>query len=81
MSDIITSDGLTRQQLIDRLVADDVRLIMKSARDDNYDFVAHRFEHGFKGYDNMSDGELALEWREISEHWNDTEQERMYDVA
>lgn len=81
MSDIITSDGLTRQQLIDRLVADDVRLMMKGAGANDFGFVAHRFEHGFKGYDNMSDGELALEWREISEHWNDTEQERMYDVA
>ena len=80
MSDVLV-DGLTRQQIIDRLVADDVRLVMKSAKDDNYDFVAHRFEHGFKGYDNMSDGELAYEWREISDHWDDTEQERMYDVA
>ena len=81
MSDIITSDGLTRQQLIDRLVADDVRLMMKGAGANDFGFVAHRFEHGFKGYDNMSDGELALEWREIKENYEYFAEERPYDVA
>ena len=74
-------DGLTRQQIIDRLVLEDVRLVMKSARDDNYDFVAHRFEHGHKGYDNMSDIELINEWREIRDDYEYFAEERPYDVA
>ena len=74
-------DGLTRQQIIDRLVADDVRLIMKSARDDNYDFVAHRFDFGFKGYRYMSDIELINEWREIRDDYEYFAEERPYDVA
>ena len=74
-------DGLTRQQVIDRLVADDVRLIMKSARDDNYDFVAHRFDFVFKGYRYMSDIELINEWREIRDDYEYFAEERPYDVA
>ena len=31
MSDVLV-DGLTRQQIIDRLVADDVRLVIKSVK-------------------------------------------------
>ena len=80
MSDIIV-DNLTRQQIIDRLVLEDVRLVMKSANNNNFDFVAHRFEHGFKGYDNMSDIELINEWREIEEDYEYFAEERPYDVA
>lgn len=74
-------DGLTRQQIIDRLVADDVRLVVKSGKDLNYDFLAHRFEHGFKGYDNMSDIKLINEWREIKDDYEYFAEERPYDVA
>ena len=74
-------DGLTRQQIIDRLVADDVRLVVKSGKDFNYDFLAYRFEHGFKGYDNMSDIELINEWREIKDDYEYFAEERPYDVA
>ena len=74
-------DGLTRQQIIDRLVADDVRLVMKSARDDNYDFVAHRFDFAFKGYRYMNNDELIAEWNEIKEDYEYFAEERPYDVA
>ena len=74
-------DGLTRQQIIDRLVADDVRLVVKSGKDFNYDFLAHRFEHGHKGYENFSDIELINEWREIRDDYEYFAEERPYDVA
>ena len=77
----ILVEGLTRQKIIDRLVADDVRLIMKSAKDDNFDFVAHRFEQGFKGYNNLTDSELINEWIEIKEDWEYFGEERPYDGA
>ena len=80
MSDVLV-DGLTRQQIIDRLVADDGRLVMKSARDDNYDFVAHRFDFGFKGYRYMNNDELIAEWNEIKENYEYFAEERPYDVA
>ena len=80
MSDVLI-DGLTRQQIIDRLVADDVRLVMKSARDDNYDFVTHRFDFGFKGYRYMNNEELIAEWNEVKENYEYFAEERPYDVA
>tara|TARA_E500000318_G_scaffold53304_1_gene49626 strand:- start:3560 stop:3802 length:243 start_codon:yes stop_codon:yes gene_type:complete len=80
MSDIITDD-LTRQQIIDRLVADDVRLMMKCARDNDFDFVAHRFEHGFQGYAIMTNEDLIAEWHEVKENYEFFWEERPYDVA
>ena len=74
-------DGLTRQQFIDRLVADDVRVVMKSASDDTSDFVAHRFDFGFKGYRYMNNDELIAEWNEIKENYEYFSEERPYDVA
>ena len=74
-------DGLTRQQIIDRLVADDVRLMYKASKEMDFDFVAYRFEHGFPGYTNMSDIELINEWREIREDYEYFAEERPYDVA
>ena len=74
-------DGLTRQQIIDRLVADDVRLMYKASKEMDFDFVAYRFEHVFPGYSNMVDDDLIAEWNEIKEDYEYFAEERPYDVA
>ena len=74
-------DGLTRQQIIDRLVADDVRLMYKASKEMYFDFVAYRFEHGFPGYSKMVDDDLIAEWNEIKEDYEYFAEERPYDVA
>jgi len=74
-------DGLTRQQIIDRLVADDVRLMYKASKEMDFDFVSYRFEHGFPGYANMVDDDLIAEWNEIKEDYEYFAEERPYDVA
>jgi|TARA_R110000796_G_scaffold95965_2_gene201406 hypothetical protein len=64
------TDGLTRQQIIDRLVADDIRLMHKASIENDFSFVAYRFEHGFPGYFNMIDDDLVAEWNEIKDDYD-----------
>jgi len=55
--------------------------MMKCARDNDFDFVAHRFEHGFPGYAIMTDDDLIAEWHEVKENYEFFWEERPYDVA
>lgn len=60
---------LTHYVLAERIVLDDVRLTMKAAEVQDYDFIATRFAEGHRGYHNMSPGELWAEWGDIEEGW------------
>ena len=60
---------LTHYILAERIVLDDVRLAMKAAEVQDYDFISTRFAEGHRGYHNMSPGELWAEWGDIEESW------------
>ena len=60
---------LTHYVLAERIVLDDVRLTMKAAEVQDYDFISTRFAEGHRGYHNMSPGELWAEWGDIEDSW------------
>ena len=60
---------LTHYVLAERIVLDDIRLAIKAAEVQDYDFLATRFAEGHRGYHNMSPGELWAEWGDIEESW------------
>jgi hypothetical protein len=60
---------LTHYVLAERIVLDDIRLAMKAAEVEDYDFLATRFAEGHRGYHNMSLGELWAEWGDIEDSW------------
>ena len=60
---------LTHYVLAERIVLDDVRLTMKAASVEDYDFISTRFGEGHRGYHNMSPGELWAEWGDIEDGW------------
>jgi hypothetical protein len=60
---------LSHYILAERIVLDDIRLALKAAEVQDYDFLATRFAEGHRGYHNMSPGELWAEWGDIEESW------------
>lgn len=56
---------LTRQEIIDKLVDNDIDTIIQSNAIGDNSYVASIFEYGMKGYANFSDEELIIEYREI----------------
>ena len=60
---------LTHYVLAERIVLDDVRLTMRAASVEDYDFISTRFGEGHRGYHNMSPGELWAEWGDIEDGW------------
>lgn len=56
---------LTRDQVIERLTAQDVRTIMIAAEDGDYDFIANIIQgNGFTQYRNMTPSALEAEYGE-----------------
>lgn len=56
---------LTRDQVIERLTAQDVRTIMMAAEDGDYDFIANIIQgNGFTQYRNMTPSALEAEYGE-----------------
>lgn len=60
---------LTHYVLAERIIQDDIRQAIKSHLNGDWDFLAHRFGEGHRGYHNMSSGELWAEWGDIEESW------------
>ena len=56
---------LTRQEIIDKLVDNDIDTIIQSNAIGDNSYVASIFEYGMKGYANFSDEELIIEYCEI----------------
>lgn len=52
---------MTRDEMIEHLVDDDINEILDAARDSNFEVIAYTLELGFKGYVNYTDEELAGE--------------------
>ena len=52
---------MSREQMVDRLVSDDMSTILTEGYDD---YLYSMLLSGFKGYDNMSDQELISELNE-----------------
>ena len=56
---------LTRDQVIERLTAQDVRTIMMAADDGDYNFLADIIQgNGFTQYNNMTPSDLEAEYGE-----------------
>ena len=60
---------LTHYVLAERIIQDDIRLMLKGHEARDYDFISNRFGSGFRGYHNMTGGELWAEWQEIEDTW------------
>ena len=56
---------LTRQEIIDKLVDNDIDTIIQSNAIGDNSYVASIFEYGMKGYANFDDKELIIEYCEI----------------
>jgi hypothetical protein len=56
---------MTRQEIIDRLVDNDINTIIREHNVGDNSYVAHIFEYGMKGYANFTDEELVIEYKEI----------------
>ena len=58
---------LTHRVLAERLVQIQARSIQEDAGHGDYQYLASRFETGFRGYHNMGQRELRDEWKEQEE--------------
>lgn len=56
---------MKRQEIIDRLVDNDINTIISEHERGDDSYVAHIFEYGMKGYTNFTDQELVIEYKEI----------------
>ena len=56
---------MKRQDVINRLVDNDINTIIHSHNVGDDSYVASIFEYGMKGYANFTDEELVIEYREI----------------
>ena len=56
---------LTREQVIERLTAQDIRTILTNIDEGSYDFLADIIQgNGFTQYNNMKPGDLEAEYAE-----------------
>ena len=60
---------LTHYVLAERIIQDDIRLMLKAHAVGDYDFISTRFGEGHRGYHNMTGGDLWSEWGDIEETW------------
>ena len=60
---------LTHYVLAERIIQDDIRLMLKAHAVGDYAFISLRFGQGHRGYHNMTSGELWSEWGDIEESW------------
>ena len=67
------TDGtdLTIPVIADRLAQIDAYNIMRDAEQGDYMVIAEILEGGFRGYHNMSPGELWMEWKEHCDTWHE----------
>lgn len=56
---------MKRQEIIDRLVDNDINTIISEHERGDNSYVASIFEYGMKGYANFTDEELVIEYKEI----------------
>lgn len=57
--------GLTKDQIIDRLAADDARRILRAAEDGDYQFLSDVLQgNGIVPYRKMTDDDLMGEWHD-----------------
>ena len=56
---------MTRQEIIDKLVDNDINTIISEHERGDDSYVASIFEYGMKGYANFTDEELVIEYCEI----------------
>jgi Zn finger protein HypA/HybF involved in hydrogenase expression len=56
---------MKRQEIIDRLVDNDINTIISEHERGDDSYVASIFEYGMKGYANFTDEELVIEYKEI----------------
>lgn len=56
---------MKRQEIIDRLVDNDINTIISEHERGDDSYVASIFEYGMKGYANFTDEELIIEYCEI----------------
>lgn len=56
---------LTRREIIDKLVDNDINTIISEHERGDDSYVASIFEYGMKGYANFSNEELIIEYCEI----------------
>ena len=68
--DLIIGEGLSHSVIADRLAQVDAWKIQRDAGNGDYEYLANLLESGFRGYHNMSPGELWTEWKETEEQWN-----------
>jgi hypothetical protein len=56
---------MKRQEIIDKLVQNDIDTIIQSNAEGDDSYVASIFEYGMKGYANFTNEELVIEHKEI----------------
>jgi hypothetical protein len=56
---------MKKQEIIDRLVNNDINTIIQEHERGDDSYVASIFEYGMKGYANFTDEELITEYMEI----------------
>ena len=60
-------DLLTQSIIAERLVAYDLTDMMRCAAHGDFEYIADKLSDGWRGYHNMSPGELWTEYKEIEE--------------
>lgn len=73
--DLIIGEGLSHSVIADRLAQVDAWKIQSDAGLGDYEYLANLLESGFRGYHNMSPGELWTEWKAQEERWNTLNEE------
>jgi len=74
---------LTREQVIERLTAQDIRTIIQNVDDGDYNFLADIIQgNGFTQYNNMKPGDLEAEYGEREDRIQQLidDEEMPYDV-
>lgn len=56
---------MKRQEIIDKLVDNDINTIISEHERGDNSYVSSIFEYGMKGYVNFTDEELVIEYKEI----------------
>ena len=68
--DLIIGEGLSHSVIAERLMQVDAWNIREDAGVGDYEYLSSILESGFRGYHNMSPGELWTEWKEQEERWH-----------